>query len=141
MSARNYIYSQLCSIPSIDLIGGVEDPRIFAKKTMTSAYEDHPFIVFKLGVDSHMDLSEDTRYNRQYFQVWVHDVNTDDHADYGRIDDLLMEIKEVFHLANSPDNGVFSSEFLETSQDFNDDTLNTLFKYSRFTLIKNDRLT
>lgn len=138
MTAREFIYSTLLTIPSIDELGGLDDPRIFSKKSMTSAYEDHPFVVFKLGVDSNMDLSEDTRMTRQYFQIWCHDATEDDNSDYMRIDKILSEIKDVFQVAGSAEHKVFSTSFLETSQDFNDDTLNTIFKYNRFNLFKND---
>ena len=139
MTARTLIYKTLKSIPSIGLLGGVDDPRIFAKKTMTSANEEHPFLVYKLGVDANLDLAEDMRVTRQYFQVWCHDEDSDAHADYMRIDTILKEIKEAFHLLNSAVDKVYTCEFIETSQDFNDDTLNTLFKYSRFNLIRDDR--
>ena len=52
MTARTFIYGKLLQIPSISDLGGLEDPRIFAKKTMTSADEQHPFLVYKLGVDA-----------------------------------------------------------------------------------------
>ena len=138
MTAREFIYSTLLTIPSIDELGGLADPRIFAKKTMTSAYEQHPFIIFKLGVDSNLDISEDTRLTRQYFQIWCHDASEDDNSDYMRIDSILKEVKNVFKMAGSAEHKVFSTTFLETSQDFNDDTLNTIFKYSRFNLFKDD---
>ena len=139
MSARTFVYSRL-TVPSVaNFVGGVDNPRVFAKKTMTSAVEEMPFIVYKLGVESNLDIAEDERLVRQYLQVWVHDVDSEDHADYMRIDEVLSAVKESLHLASSISDGVISSEFIETSQDFNDDTLNTLFKYSRFTLIRNDR--
>lgn len=139
MSARNFLYSQLCSIPSINLLGGIDNPRIWTKRSMTSAYTEMPYLTFKLGVDANLDLAEGLRITRQYFMVTAHDVDSDSQSDYGRIDTLLKEVKEQLHLANSTSGGVITTEFIETSQDFNDDTLNTLFKYSRFSFIKNDR--
>lgn len=139
MTARTFIYNRLLVPEVVDFVGGIDNPRVFAKKTMTSAREDHPFIVYKLGVDSNLDFAEDYRLTRQYFQVWVHDNNMDDHSDYMRIDEVLNAIKESFHLANSTPDGVWTTEFIETSQDFNDDTLNTIFKYARFSLIRDDR--
>ena len=140
MTARTFIYRTLVNNPGVtSLVGGAANPRVFAKKTMTSAVEEMPFIVYKLGVESNLDIAEDERLVRQYLQVWVHDVDSEDHADYMRIDEVLSAVKESLHLASSISDGVISSEFIETSQDFNDDTLNTLFKYSRFTLIRNDR--
>ena len=139
MTARTFIYGKLLQLPSINDLGGLDDPRIFAKKTMTSADEQHPFLVYKLGVDANLDVSEELRMTRQYFQVWCHDTNQYDNSDYMRIDKILKEIKDIFHNAGSKIDKIITTEFIETSQDFNDDTLNTIFKYSRFNLIKDDQ--
>lgn len=139
MTARTFIYSKLVSPLVADHVGGIENPRVFAKKTMTSADEEHPFIVYKLGVDSSENMSEDTEISRQYIQVWVHDVDSDDHADYMRIDTIIADIKKAFFLASSADDGIWTISFIETSQDFNDATLNTLFKYARFYMIRRDK--
>lgn len=138
MTARTFIYKKLTSSPVVDHVGGADDPRVFAKKTMASAVEEHPFIVYKLGVDSNEDLSENIEISRQYLQIWVHDVNLDTHADYMRIDQIIADIKKALFRANSALDGIWITTFIETSQDFNDDTLNTLFKYARFHMIRRD---
>ena len=131
MKARHFIWHTL-NTPSVqNLVGGVIDPRIYAKKTMTSGVEQHPFIVYKLGNDSTENFSEDRDITRQFFQVWVHDYFDGDTADYDRIDTVITEVKKAFKNAGS-ESAVWTTIFLETSQDLNDETLNTIFRYARF---------
>lgn len=137
MKARHFIYSRLILPEVADLVGGPTDPRIFAKKTMTSSIERHPYIVYKLGNDTAEELSEERDLTRQFFQVWVHDYFDGDTADYDRIDTIITAVKGVFKNAGGVP-GVWTTRFLETSQDLNDDTLNTIFRYARFQLIRED---
>lgn len=137
MKARHFIYLGL-NHPSVQwLVGGPADPRIYAKKSMTSSVEEHPFIVYKLGNDTSEDFSEDRDITRQFFQVWVHDYSDGDTADYDRIDTIITAVKQVFKNASGTE-GVWTTRFLETSQDLNDETLNTVFRYARFQLIRED---
>ena len=137
MTARHFIYRTLITNPGIaNLVGGMDNPRIWAKKTMTSSIAAHPYMVYKLGNDTAEDLSEDTDFSRQFFQVWFHDHEDTKTADYDKIDDLVHATKQAFRLASSPEDGVVAVKFLETSQDLNDETLNTVFRYSRFQLIR-----
>lgn len=137
MKARHFIWHTL-NTPAVQaLVGGPGDPRIFAKKTMTSSKENHPYIVYKLGNDSDEDFSEDTSITRQFFQVWVHDYFDGDTADYDRIDDVITQVKRAFKNAGGVQ-GIWTTRFLETSQDLNDETLNTIFRYARFQLIRED---
>lgn len=138
MTARHFIYGIISGTPGVtDLIGGAS-PRIFAKKTMTSSIEAHPYIVYKLGNETTEDLSEVSTHSRQYFQVWVHDYHDGEVADYDRIDAVIKALRAAFHLQNSAEHKVYSVQYLETSQDLNDETLNTVFKYLRFSLVKEE---
>jgi len=128
MTVRTWIYGQLITLD--ELVGD----RVFAKKTMTSSIEQHPYIVYSLGYNANEDLAEDTDVTRQFIQVFVHDFNDGDNADYMRIDQVIHAIKQVFHLKNSAEDGVIAIQYVETSQDLNDETLNTVFKYARFQL-------
>lgn len=137
-TARKFIYGTLVNyMPLLELVGEA-DPRIFAKKSMTSATELYPFIVYKLGNDTSEGLAEDQTISRQFFQVWVHDKHDRETGDYERIDNVIKKVKEAFKLAGSASHKVWTTLYLETSQDLNDDTMNTLFRYIRFQLIKED---
>jgi hypothetical protein len=130
LSIRTWVYGKLTE--EVPLVEG----RVFAKKTMTSSVEDTPYIVYKLGNSSPEQLSETIDPDWQYFQVWVHDYEDPDTADYMRIDAVLAQVRAAFRNASSAEEGIIQTVYLETSQDLNDETLNTVMKYSRFQLVK-----
>lgn len=137
MSVRTWVYGTLTTYPGLTaLIGGADNPRVFAKKSMTSNIEDHPFVVYKLGYLANEDLSEkmpdDEVVSRQFLQVWVHDFSDAETADYMKIDEVLHEVRAALHGGSSAEDGIFFCRFLEYSQDLNDETLNTVVKYARF---------
>lgn len=128
MSVRTWLYNLLTSTPALQVL--VED-RVFAKRTMTSSVESTPYIVYKLGQDTDEQLSEESSAHRQYFQIWVHDYSDLESADYMVIDEVLEVLKVLLKNASSPADRVLSVQVLETSQDLNDETLGTVFKYLR----------
>lgn len=132
MSFRTWLFSTLTTTPAITNYVGT---RVFPKKSMKSSVEAHPFIVFKLGVNANEDLSETNQSNRQYFQIFVHDHADGETGDYLKIDDILKAIKETLVNAASASDELISIIYLETSQDFEDETLNTVYKYMRFQAI------
>lgn len=139
MTVRTFIYSLLTQGTILAAMGQAPDtdqPRVFAKKSMTSAVEDHPYIVYKLGNGSNLLLSEEVDVEDQYLQVWVHDYTDNETGDYMKIDEVVKAVKATLRLQSSPSDGVRSIEFREVSQDLNDDTLNTLMRYIRFRIIK-----
>jgi hypothetical protein len=105
---------------------------------MTSAIELHPYLVFKLGFSANELLAEEMPDNkdvyRQFLQIWVHDYTDGEVGDYTRIDNVIEQIKDAFRNQSSAEEGVIHCKYLETSQDLNDDTLNTVFKYARLQL-------
>lgn len=130
MTARTWLYGALVEATESEVSG-----RVFAKKTMTSSIERHPYIVYKLGYSTDYELSETKPVNRQFAQVWIHDYHDKDVADYMRIDNIITLIRSSLNNASSAEDGVISCKYLETSQDLNDDTLNTIFRYVRLQLI------
>lgn len=136
MTARTFIYGTMLADEQLAGLVGGDNPRIFAKKTMTSAVEEHPFVVYKLGNETLEVANEEWEASRQFFQIWVHDYHDSETGDYTRIDEIIERLRKVFWLKNSAAEGVWITNWIETSQDLNDDTLNTLFKYVRFQLIR-----
>lgn len=132
MTARTWLYSRLSTWPGLVLLQG---DRVFAKKSMTSSVEDHPFTVFKLGNATNAALAETVDVANQFCQIYVHDVSDEDGGDYQRIDSIITEMKRALINANSAPDGIISVQFLETSQDLNDETLGTIMKYVRIQLI------
>lgn len=140
MTVRHLIYRALQHPDIVAEIGGANDPRIFAKKTMTSSVEGTPYIVYKLGNESTEDFSDDRDISRQFLQIWVHDYTDGEVADYDRIDRIISIIRRVMRkLTSKDDANVWQVRYLETSADLDDDTLKTVFRYLRFQVIKEEK--
>lgn len=136
MSARSFVYKTMVGSPAILEYVDEVNPRIFAKKTMTSSVENTPYIVYKLGNETPELQTEEFEASGQYFQIWVHDFSDRDVADYTRIDEVIATLREIFWLKNSKEEEVWITNWVETSQDLDDDTLKTIFKYVRFQMIR-----
>lgn len=132
MTVRTWVYERLMTTPGLTAYVG---DRVFAKKSMTSSVEAHPFIVFKLGYSTDENLAETETVGRQFVQIYIHDYSDGEVADYLKIDEVISEVKEAFHLKQGGADGVFLARYLETSQDLGDETLNTVMKYIRLQII------
>lgn len=132
MTARTWTYRTLMTTADIKAL---VNERVFAKKSMTSSIEQHPYIVYKMGSANNEELAETEDLGRQFVQIFVHDFSDGDVGDYTRIDLVLKAIRAAFKLQSSAADGLISTIYLETSQDLNDETLNTVMKYIRFQLI------
>lgn len=130
--SRQFIYDTLLGVGSNS---EVED-RVFQRGSMLTAQVEKPYIVYGMGNNTDEAISsasdvEDFQPNRQYFQVNVYDLV----GDYSRIDDILQQIKDAFKTA-SLSGDVCGVTYLETSQDFDDPTLESIMRYMRFQLAK-----
>lgn len=128
MTARTWLYGKLASTPGVA-------GRVFAKKSMTSSQEQHPYIVYKFGNNTNEELAEEVDASRQFVQIFVHDYADKDSGDYTRIDEIVRSLKQTLINQSSAEDGVLTTLYLETSQDLDDDTLNTVMKYVRFQLV------
>lgn len=132
MTARTWVYGMMMNHAPLQAIVG---NRIFAKKTMTSSREEHPYIVYKLGHNTSENLAEDQLVTRQFLQIFVHDFADYETGTYDRVDEVLSILKDLFFQQSSSADGVIAIQYLETSQDLDDQTLSTMLKYARFVLI------
>jgi len=133
MTARTWLYQQI--VDGVPLVEG----RVFAKKSMTSSIEEHPYIVYKLGYSTGDGLSETVDPNRQFVQIFIHDYSDGEVADYIRIDSTIIQLRAALKLKSSAPEGIISTTYLETSQDLNDETLNTVMKYVRYQLVTEEK--
>lgn len=133
-SLRTYLFDLLTSPDNTELFAKISG-RVFAKKSMSSSVEQHPFLVYKLGNTSDEGLSESNDPSRQYFQIYIHDYRDDQVANYDLIDEILVILKAMLKDAVVPEYDIIRILYLETSQDLDDDTLNTVFRYVRFQAI------
>lgn len=137
MSARTWVYSRLTQTPALSALIGDDNPRVYAKKSMTSGVEVHPYIVYKMGNSTAVGLSERDDAEVQFVQIWIHDYKDEVVADYARIDEVITEVKRALQV-DPTESGLWQAQFLETSQDLDDDTLNTVFRYLRYQVIKRE---
>lgn len=136
MTARSWVYNMMLNHAPLQALVG---DRIFAKKTMTSSREEHPYIVYKLGYNANENLAEDQLVTRQFLQIFVHDFADYESGTYDRVDEVLTILKDLFFQQNSPADGVIAIQYIETSQDLDDQTLSTMLKYARFVIIVKER--
>lgn len=130
MSLRTWLYKELTK-PSTPLHGLIQG-RAYPKKSMVTSVEEYPFIVYKLGFNSNSELAETEGIDRQYFQIYIHDYEDTTVADYGKIDAIRQALKDQLHNARSAEDGVLIVNYLETSQDYSDQTLHSVVRYIRF---------
>lgn len=135
MTVRTWVYGRLTSFPGLIALIGENNPRVFAKKSMTSSVEQHPYLVYKMATNTAEDLAEDIEVSRQFITIFVHDHSDGETGDYMRIDSVIEQIKKALVLQSSAADGVIAVKYLETSQDLNDETLNTVMKYIRLQAI------
>lgn len=107
--------------------------RVIQQGAVISAQNVKPYLVHHFGnaTDEGMYDEDDKKPGRQYLQVFVHVAQ----GDYGPIDDLVDLVKAaLMSLEGRPDE-LAGVVYLETSQDLQDDLLQTYFRYVRFQLI------
>ena len=106
---------------------------VFPRESLHDTVQRKPFIVYGLGNDTNEQLSEDKNHkaHRQFFQIWIHD----DGGDYTRIDDLVEIVVNLLQGQAAPSYDITNVHWLETRQEFSDQTFNTLFRYIRFQAI------
>lgn len=115
-------------------LGGADaiKARVMPRRSQGNINIEKPFIIFGLGNATNEQLSDSTSDDeeayRQFFQIWVHDEG----ESFVRIDDLIQIIKRRLIGVTSPAHHVVTIFWLETSQEFNNETYNTNFRYIRF---------
>lgn len=115
----------------LETVAGV-DSRVWQQGAILSAQAQKPYLVHHFGnnTDEGMYDEDSFKPSRQFLQVYIHTTR----GDYGPIDDLIPLVKVALLTGTRPDN-LIDVRYLETSQDLQDDLLQTYFRYMRFQLI------
>ena len=136
---RTWLYDRLTTDDQLtQILGGVEEvkDRVMPRRSRQVIPSQSPFIIYGLGNDTNEELGDSTANDvdthRQFFQVWIHD---EDSGSYSLIDDIIPVVKRLLVGASSPENNIMTIAWLENSQEFNNETYNTLFRYMRFQAI------
>lgn len=129
-STRQFIYETLTGYPALQTLVG---ERVYQGESLVSSQQVKPFLVYRMGNDTDMGLSEaDVFPHQQFFLVYVHD----EPSDYVQIDQMVAAVIGAFRYNEaSAANRVITTRYLETSRDLDDFVLKTIMRYVRFQLI------
>lgn len=136
--ARQWVYQTLTQDDALGEVVPAE--QILAGQSMMTAQVVRPFIVLKFGNDSDEQQFDDPdiplRPHRQFFEVWCHDAR----PSYVQIDSLIIPaVKAALRTEQtSNDAHIMAVRYLETSDDMEDQTMDTVLRYLRFQLIMSE---
>lgn len=130
MGARQFVVNTLAADSNLGQI--ITRDQIKSGMSVMTAQLQKPYIIVKMmnapdiGWD---DPDVPARPRSQYFMVYVHDAR----SSFVQIDTICELVKNAFRLnPSSPDDKVVWTTFLEQSSDFDDVSLDTVFRYMRF---------
>lgn len=139
---RAWLYDLLTSSTELQLdLGGAEGivTRVLPRRSQQVIPETKPFLIYGLGNSTSERLGDSTANDpndkdadRQFFEVWVHD----DGGSYTDIDGIIVKVIRLLDGASSPGDQVLTVAYLETSQEFSNETYGTNFRYIRFQAVK-----
>lgn len=122
-------------------LAAIVGDRVYPRESFDSSVIDPPYLVIGLGNSTSEDLAEDYQDfdmepERQFFQVWIHDKLTAKGGSYLDIDEFIPLVKKALRGKSSPSNNIINIKYLETSGEFSNEALGTLFRYVRFQAIR-----
>ena len=130
MGAREYVVSVLKNDAGIGAL--ITPDRIKSGQAVMTAQIQKPYIIVKMTNDPDLGFDDpdiQARPHQQFFIVYVHDAR----PSYLQIDQICDLVKEAFRLnPSSTSDRVVWTQYLERSADFDDVTLDTVFRYMRF---------
>lgn len=134
-TARQWVYQTLCASQALTEI--VPPSSILPGQSAMTAQIQRPFLVLKFGTDSDEQQFDDPdiafRPHRQFLEVWCHDAR----PSYVQVDQVLSLVKDALRTdQTSTDAHIMAVKFLETSDDMDDHTMDTVVRYSRYQLIQ-----
>jgi hypothetical protein len=127
---RTWVHSRLTTYSPLVAI---TSDRVWQQGAILTAQEARPYLVHHFGNNTDEGMYDEDSFqpNRQFLQVFIHT----DQGDYGPIDDIVPLVKEALLVLAGKPAELIGVQYLETSQDLQDDTLQTYFRYMRFQLI------
>lgn len=130
---RTWVHSQLSNDSGLVSITG---DRVWQQGAVLTAQAIKPYLVHHFGNDTDEGMTDEDNFqpHRQFLQVFIHC----DQGDYGPIDDLMPLVKVALASLTSRPRTLIAVQYLETSQDLQDDLLQSYFRYMRFQLIQSE---
>lgn len=127
MTSRTWLFSQLTTgLPALQTIIGT---RVYEPTSLDVAPETKPFLLFR-GIAHLSDFrGDDSSITKsETYLIFVHDKP----GDYMQIDTVLGLLRQLLDGAVDQANNIIRVTWLEDSEDFRDEDMGTIMKYSRF---------
>lgn len=107
--------------------------RVFQQGSILSSQHVKPFLVHHFGNQTDEGMSDEDNFqpSRQFLQIYIHV----DQGDYGPIDEIQSQVRLALSTLSGRPAQLTGVQYLETSQDLQDDVLQTYFRYMRYQLI------
>lgn len=107
--------------------------QVIPRESAETVNRRKPYLVYGLGNATNEDIAEDIDYEayRQFFQIWIHDEG----GSYLLIDQIVHRLRKLLVGQTDPGSKVSAVRWLENSQEFSNQTYNTIFRYARFQAI------
>lgn len=127
---RTWIHGQLTNYPSL---AAIVNGNVWQQGAILTAQTAKPYLVHHFGnnTDEGMYDEDNCQPSRQFLQIYIHA----DQGDYGPIDDVIPLVKAALTSRTGRPADLIHVQYLETSQDLQDDLLQSYFRYIRFQLI------
>ena len=125
---RQHLYNLMVSdLPLKNAVNSV----LLERGSFEVTPETRPFLIYAFGIQRGEPRWD--RPRRLDLTVYVHD----DVGDYLRIDSTMDKVDEALLSAPSSadGSGFISCDFLERSGDFQDDQLNTFYRFTRYQVV------
>lgn len=134
---RTFLYDTLTQSEELQaFLGGsleTAKDRVIPRRSESTVNVPKPFIVYGLGNSTNEALAEDEDHTayRQFLQIWFHDEG----GSYLQIDAMIEVVKKLLVGQRNTAAMVTNLHWLENSQEFSNETYNTIFRYARFQAI------
>lgn len=121
---RTWFYQLISThAPLVAVLGD----RMYQSTSVTEVPKTKPFLMYRFGVEEPRMRGDDTTTAvGQSVQIFFHDVP----GDYSQIDSLMVLAKRLVEGATGPN--LWVTDWIDSSEDFRDDELGTIFRYVRF---------
>lgn len=126
--SRSWLYQTMVNDSTLMALlpGGVHQTT-----AIKASPEEKPFVIYRTIAHRPGNRGDDLDVNRiENFLVFVHDVD----GDYLKIDAILLRLKALFVNAKDVEAKVGCVSWLEDSEDFRDEDMGTILRYSRLSI-------
>ena len=129
MMMRSWLNQQMRADPALTaLVGTRIYPSTRIREDQSTRDLEKPFIVYRTSSElSNLRGDGSDLVKVQAFQIFVHDIP----GDYMQIDSILSALEDLLSDTVDQAAGVIRCEWIENSEDFRDDDMGTILRYSR----------